>query len=112
MPRNMSFFLTQDQVRSKTKTVTRRQGWNFLKVGDILNAVEKGQGLKKGEKVKKICQIRVLHLSRERINRIDQSDTNKEGFPEWSPDDFIQMYCAANSVKPDEWCNRIEFEYL
>ena len=45
MPRNMSFMLTTEQVRNKTKTVTRRLGWWFLKPGEIVNAVEKGMGL-------------------------------------------------------------------
>jgi len=49
--RNMSFFLTTDQIRNKTKTVTRRDGWLFLKPGDIVQACVKCQGLKKGEKI-------------------------------------------------------------
>jgi len=36
MPRNISFALTTQQVRNRTKTVTRRAGWLFLKAGDIL----------------------------------------------------------------------------
>ena len=43
MPRNMSFMITKEQVRNRTKTVTRRLGWAFLKPGDIVNAVEKGK---------------------------------------------------------------------
>lgn len=58
MPRNMSFSITTDQVRNREKNVTRRNGWWFLKSGDIVNAVEKTMGLKKGEKIKRICQIR------------------------------------------------------
>lgn len=42
MPRNMSFALTTDQVKDRVKTVTRRNGWWFLKPGDIVNAVKKG----------------------------------------------------------------------
>jgi hypothetical protein len=53
MPRNMSFMLTTEQVRNQTKDVTRRLKWLFLKSGDILNAVVKGIGLKKGETVKR-----------------------------------------------------------
>jgi len=44
MPRCMSFSMTTDAVRNRTKTVTRRLGWNFLKPGDLLWAVEKGWG--------------------------------------------------------------------
>jgi len=49
--------LTTSQIKNKPKTVTRRLGWWYLQPGNIINAVEKGMGLKKGEKVKKICQI-------------------------------------------------------
>ena len=52
MPRNMSFSLTTDQVRNRTKTVTRRLGWwknkhgkRLLQVGDIVNACVKCMGL-------------------------------------------------------------------
>lgn len=46
MPRNISFALTTPQFRARTKWVTRRLGWLFLKPGDTLMGVEKGMGLK------------------------------------------------------------------
>ncbi len=49
----MSFRLTAEQMRARTKTVTRRLGWSSLKPGDIVQPVEKAQGLRKGEKVVK-----------------------------------------------------------
>jgi hypothetical protein len=52
--RNISFALTTAQVRARTKTVTRRVGWTFLKPGDLLQPVVKCRGLKKGERVEKI----------------------------------------------------------
>lgn len=114
MPRNMSFSKTVDQVRSRTKTVTRRQGWRFLKRGDILWAVEKGMGLKKGEKVKRICQIRVLSVLRQPVYYIfsDPSDIRREGFPGMLPSEFVRMYCDMNRCAPEDWCTRIEFEYV
>jgi hypothetical protein len=45
--RSMSFALTTDQVRARTKTVTRRLGWTFLKAGDRIRAVVRCHG--KGE---------------------------------------------------------------
>jgi len=112
MPRNMSFMLTTDQVRNKTKTVTRRIGWSFLKPSDIVNAVEKGMGLKKGEKVKRICQIRIKSIYSEVLFRITKEECIKEGFPEMSPDDFINMFCHHNKVGAMCSVNRIEFEYV
>ena len=99
MPRNMSFMLTTEQIRNRTKTVTRRIGWEFLKAGDIVNAVEKARGLKKGEKVKRICQIRIKSIRwGEALYRITKEDCVKEGFPEITPDEFIDMFCRHNKV--------------
>jgi len=112
MPRNMSFAMTVDQVLDQTKTVTRRNGWLSIQVGDELQPVEKGLGLKKGEKVKTIGGlIRINRVSREPIDRITHGDCVREGFPELSPRGFIEMYCDANKCKPSDFCNRIEFEY-
>ena len=113
MPRNMSFALTTKQVKQKTKTITRRQGWSFLKVDDLLQPVEKGMGLKKGEKVKKIGGlIRVVSIRKEPINKIRKPDVIKEGFPELTPKEFVQMYCKCNKVNEEDLCNRIVFEYI
>ena len=57
--RQMSFALTVEPMRQHLKGVTRRYGWDDIKVGDLLQAVEKCQGLKKGEHVKKLDIIRV-----------------------------------------------------
>ena len=112
MPRNMSFSLTTEQVRNHTKTVTRRTGWKFLKPGDIVNAVEKGQGLKKGEKIRKICKIRIVSVRSEPLSDITKADCIKEGFPEMSPVEFVLMFSIHNKVFARSPVNRIEFEYI
>jgi len=112
MPRNMSFSLTTEQMRRREKTVTRRIGWAFLKAGDVLWAVEKAQGLKKGEKVKRICMIRVVSQRWEPLNSITKDDCVREGFPEMEPAQFVEMFCRANRWEPWKDVNRIEFEYL
>ncbi len=114
MPRNMSFMLTTKQVRNKTKTVTRRLGWWFLKPGDIVNAVEQCQGLKKGEKVKKICQIRIIDTRPEPLNQITAEDVVKEGFPKRYRMRFIGMFLSTHKCERGTLTivNRIEFEYI
>ncbi len=113
MPRNMSFMLTTKQVRNRTKTVTRRLGWWFLKPGDILNACVQCQGIKKGEKIQKICQIRVVSTRREPLYYlIDRNECIKEGFPDYTPMDFIEMFKREMKCSIFEFVNRIEFEYI
>jgi len=70
----MSFTLTTDQVRNKTKTVTRRFAWDGLKPGTKLNAVNKCMGLRKGEKPLLLANIRVVSVRREPLNAITQDD--------------------------------------
>lgn len=112
MPSNISFMLTRQQVYNRTKRVTRRLGWKKLKVGQILNACEKCQGIKPGERIVRICQIRVLDTRWEPLNQITQEDVILEGFPEMTPEQFVAFFCEANKCQPDEPVNRIEFEYL
>lgn len=112
MPRNMSFAMTTEQFNDKSKTVTRRFGWWFLKPGDVICGVEKGMGLKPGEKVKRLGLIEIVSVRKEPLNRITQSDVIAEGFPDWSPEQFIDMLVTHYKVKPEALVNRIEFKYL
>lgn len=119
MPRNISFALTTDQIRNRTKTVTRRKGWRFLKVGDILNACVKCMGLKPGEKIQRLCQIRVTSVEREELysGMVDHLDggyeeSSKEGFPEMSGERFAEMFCEHMGGDLDQEVTRIEFEYV
>jgi len=113
MPRNMSFAMTTEQVKSRTKTVTRRFGWWFLKPGDVVQPVEKAMGLAKGEKAKKICGlIRVVSTRREPLHAIDKADCIREGFPDFEPGNFIDMIQDHHECDFDAVVNRIEFEYL
>lgn len=115
MPRNMSFALTTKQILSKSKTVTRRFGWWFLKVGDELWAVEKSMGLKKGDKIKRLAKIRVVSVRREPLSAITDKDCALEGFPHLSPEAFIDMLHELNyggKLSRDRDVNRIEFEYI
>ena len=112
MPRNMSFMLTTEQIKDRSKTVTRRLGWWFLKPGDIINACEKCQGLKKGEKIKKLCQIRIVHTRETLLCNMEPLDYIKEGFPDLDNDDFIKMFMKEMKCSYATPVNRIEFEYI
>jgi len=109
MPRNMSFSITTEQMYRGAKVVTRRLGWDNLKPGDVVCAVEKGMGLKKGEKVKRIGMIEILAVTREPLSRMTYTECAREGFPEMTPDEFIAMFCRANKCAPDTLVNRIAF---
>ena len=112
MPRNMSFSLTADQILNRTKTVTRRLGWRWLKSGTELKAVRKSMGLKKGEKVEVLTRIRVTSVRREPLSQITYDDIRKEGFPGFSHSSFVEMFIRHMRCSPNTTVTRIEFEYL
>jgi len=119
--RNMSFALTTAQVRAGTKTVTRRLGWADLHPGEHFMAVVKGQGIPKGGKVERIRECVCVSNRPEKLNRICFGDYTqrmakrevvREGFPEMSPREFVEMFCEHNGCKANQIVNRIEFKYV
>jgi hypothetical protein len=122
--RRMSFALTTQQIRDRSKTVTRRKGWKFLKPGDRLLPVLKCMGLKKGEKHTPIgdAVLEVVSVRRQRLDRISQEGFDparghwigcaREGFPVLTPIGFCDLYCRANGGDSLQVCTRIEFRYV
>jgi hypothetical protein len=121
--RNMSFMLTMQQIRDRTKTVTRRMGWVKLRPGDLVCAVEKGMGLKPGERIKRIRTIRVVNVQREPLNAMleipayGMSESQKEGFGDHRtlqhPSEFVPFFCTSHKgCTPESLVTRIEFEYV
>lgn len=114
MARNISFALTTEQFKNKTKTVTRRLGWRGLKIGTILMGCKKCMGLRPGEQIERLGMIRVTGVFREKLLDVAgwADETAKEGFPEMTPDEFIVMFCKEMKCTPSTEVTRIEFEYL
>jgi len=96
----MSFSLTTPQMLDGSKDVTRRLGWRFLRPCDLLWAVEKAQGLKKGQHVKRLGKIWVRSIRREPLSKITKRECIREGFPRLSPAGFVRMFCEANHCRP------------
>lgn len=110
--RLISFAMTTDQVRSRTKTVTRRLGWKGLLPGTLLQPVVKAQGLKKGEHVETIGgPIRVVRVDRVVLGDISLTDVHREGFPTMTKSQFIRLFKQSNGCRRDTVVTRIEFEY-
>jgi hypothetical protein len=116
--RNISFFLTQEQILNQTKTVTRRGGpgkpaWQKLKVGDRLQPVLKGQGLKSGEKIVYLGPpIEVVSVRDEYLSWADRNEAKLEGFPEMSGYQFQLFYMKQYpGMSRIDKVRRIEFKY-
>ena len=117
--RRMAFSHTSPQILDRSKTVTRRTGWRYLKPGDLIEAVEKSRGLKKGERVRVLGVLRVVSVRFEPLSKLvtdaryAEDELPREGFPCWSRDDFIAMFLRVNALKSTAvTVTRIEFEYV
>lgn len=101
----MSFSLTTESMRRREKTVTRRLGWDSLRPGQLLCAVEKGMGLKKGETVTRIGIVRVVSITKEPLTKLiyDQEygleEVRREGFHHMTPLEFVDMFCQHNRIE-------------
>jgi hypothetical protein len=109
--RLMSFFLTQDQFRAKTKFETRRLGWKFARVGQKVGAVVKSMGRKRGEPLVHLGMIELLEVAREPLNAITQRGCDLEGFPHLTPAKFVAMFCKHMRCLPTREVTRIRFAY-
>ena len=117
--RNISFALTTQQVRARTKTVTRRRGtwWSkVLKPGQHVCAVVKSQGIKAG-KIERLGVLRIVSVTTENLCALEDRpcagmvDTEREGFPGMTAEEFIEMFCKHMGGPTNQTVTRIEFEY-
>lgn len=114
--RQISFHLTTEQIRNRTKTVTRRIGWNNVKPGELLQAIVKGQGIPKGGHVEKLCVIKVESVKRETLCMMvldyKSDETAKEGFPHLTTQEFVTMFVKEMKCPWIQQVTRIEFSYV
>lgn len=112
MPRLMSVALTEDAVRERRKTVTRRLGWRHLKTGDSLTLCRKVMGRRQGEPIVRLADVEVVSVGFEPLSTITAEEVAREGFPDMTPAEFVAFFTASMKCGPDEPVNRIEWRYL
>ncbi|WGI36196.1 hypothetical protein QDT91_29715 (plasmid) [Mycolicibacterium aubagnense] len=107
----MSVALTAQAVRDRVKTQTRRHGWHRLHPGDQLALCPKYRGVRR-ENRELITIVDVLSVRQEPLRAITPSDVVAEGFPDWTPTEFIAFFCRTHrGVDPDTEITRIEWSY-
>lgn len=113
MSRLMSVAFTEQAVRDRTKTITRRKGWLFLTPGDRLTLCRKVMGRKPGEPLIRIADVEVVSVRREPLGQITAEDVAREGFPGMSPDEFMRrFFVEAQGIQPTDPVTRIEWAYI
>ena len=120
MSRLMSVAFTEQAVRDRTKTVTRRKGWTFLKPGDRLTLCRKVMGRKPGEALERIVDVEVIHVQRHSLSDLLTCDPQEareemalEGFPGVVPYEFVRrFFVVAQGMDVGDFVTRIEWRYL
>jgi len=110
----MSFSMTAGAIRDRTKTVTRRRAgtWKTLKPGDRLMAIEKGMGLKKGERQVELGVIEVVTVRLEPVFKVTWNEVRREGYPRMPVETFCAKLCRALGLHLGSEVRRIEFRYV
>lgn len=100
MSRLMSVSLTEAQVVARTKSQTRRVGWLKTKPGDTLTLCRKVMGRRRKdgsvEPLVRLVDVEVVATRREPLIRITQADVEAEGFPDWTPAQFVEFFCSTH----------------
>ena len=126
MSRLMSVSLTEDAVRERRKTVTRRKGWTFLKPGDRLTLCRKVMGRKPGEPLVRIAEVEVVSVRRESLYALRYEDIAREGVDpsRWAFDEHAtacrdcavaswqDWYARTMGITYTDDVTRIEWRYL
>jgi hypothetical protein len=119
MPRLMSVTLTEQAVRRREKTVTRRLGWLTLQPGDRLTLCRKVMGRRRRdgtvEPLVRIAEVEVVSVRRERLDAIDLADVAREGFMANGVGGrmaFLTFFTKHMRCRLDTEVTRIEWRYL
>lgn len=129
MSRLMSVAFTEQAVRDRAKTVTRRKGWwadkngrPIIRPGDRITLCRKVMGRKKGEPLERICDVEVVAVSRQSLENLYYASPGQEwaaaevaaeGFPGMPGYLFVQrFFIDAQRMKVEDMVTRIEWRYL
>ena len=124
----MSVALTEQAVRDRRKTVTRRLGWADLYPGVRLTLCRKVMGRKRSdgtvEPLVRIAEVEVVSARREQLWDITDEDIAREcvdpelfeeiyaGTGQPTKTAWVDWFCQQMRVRPDDWVTRIEWRYL
>lgn len=107
----MSVALTEQAVRERRKTVTRRLGWKHLKPGDRLILCPKTRGVKREDRVE-LAEVEVRSVGREPLRNVTDADVRLEGFS-WEREYFMLWFMEHMGItSPETIVTRIEWRYL
>jgi hypothetical protein len=107
----MSVAETTDQVLDRSKIETRRLGWKFVKPGDVLTLVDRNP--RTGKPWQRLADVEVLRVTLySTLCFIDQASVIDEGFPDLTPEQFVEFFCRTFKCEPRQEVTVIRWRYL
>ncbi len=107
----MSFYYTTTAVKQRTKIHTLRDGWKKLKPGRQFEACVKVRGIPSAE-VEVLATCELESTARRPLNSITQQEVIWEGFPDWTPTQFVQWFCQKMKLQPTYVLTFLKYKYL
>ncbi len=92
-------------------------GWRGLRAGDRLTLCREVMGRRRADRhvepLVRIVDVEVLAVGRERLDAITADEVVAEGFPEMTPEQFVEFFCDSHrGCTPDSTVTRIQWRYL
>lgn len=120
MSRLMSVSKTEAAVVARRKTVTRRLGWRFAKVGDHVTLCRKVMGRKPGERIVRLAEVELVDVRRELLRSMPSSDVALEAVDHAVLEDagrteveaWVCWFAWTMGCSVDDEVTRIEWRYL
>jgi hypothetical protein len=109
--RLMSFAMTPGAIRDRSKTVTRRIGWQKLPAGEQLQAIDRSP--RSGKGFERLAVIETVDVRREPLRALlddpeyGAAEMVREGLPGMPVGEFIGHFGT-----PADEVTRIEFRYV
>jgi hypothetical protein len=127
LPR-LSCNMTQEAVRARQKTVTRRlkmprwaqrpgkMNWNAGE-GPLVLIVDRSRPAparrqERGQRARGLAVVELLHAFHIPLTATSSSEVEREGFPGMTPAAFIERFCQAQHCEPSARVARLEWRYL
>lgn len=108
LPR-ISVRLTEEAVRTRRKTVTRRlKTPTWCKPGALALVVDRVRSAG----AIGLAVVEIVSADRMRLDHISREEVEKEGFPDWSCLQFLEMFHQETGARFEDEVTRIEWRYL
>lgn len=107
----LDFPYTKKYIKNRVQTVTHRVECPDIQPGDLFIACEKFEDNEPCN-ILRHHQLRVVNKREEKLCNISQEDIYKEGFPNVTIAEYLDLFKRRYKCKDEQVVTRIEFKYV